>query len=123
MGDQNSNIAMNSQVGNQINTVRGNVSSGVVASSGLSAADLPALLGALRHDVAEHRRRGEIAPAEAAAFEAELDEAQRHLPITDGESQSRFTIAMKRAGGLVTGLADVTAKVSEAITAVQGVVL
>ena len=42
------------------------------------------------------------------------------LPATDQESRSRAVVALKRAKGLVEGLAGLTEKVAAAITAVHG---
>lgn len=125
MGDRvhNTNIAgPGSRVVAQINQAGRDVRvrDGGAARS-VTPEDLPALLDTLREDVRASTQRGEIDAMSTEAFEAELEEARSHLPVTDEESRSRFVVAMRRAKGLVEGMADLTTKVSEAIEAVQGI--
>ena len=123
MGKRNTQVVKGqARVVGMINEVHGDAHVGVGGTATRpSAESLPALLTTLRSDVAERQQRGEIETADAEAFAAELDEARRHLPVTDEKSKSGFVVAMKRARGLVADLADLTAKVGEAISAVQGI--
>jgi hypothetical protein len=117
------NIAKDSNVGAMISNVGGNVSIGTGVRGTIdrqALVDLAALVNDLRSELHEARRRGEIDGESAGAVEQELDEAARALPLADASAGKRFVLAMRRAKGLVEGLAGLTTKIAEAIAAVQG---
>lgn len=113
----------NASVGAQIGRVDGdvNVGGGVSAAHPASSESLLELLAEIREELDSARRRGDIDRDSESAAREEIVAAEASLPISDEDSASRFTVAMKRARGLVEGLATLTTKVTEAITAVQGI--
>jgi hypothetical protein len=86
----------------------------------MSRREFEELLAAVRSELRATRESGRIDPASAEAVDRELDEVADALPATDQESRSRVVVALKRAKGLVEGLAGLTEKVAAAITAVHG---
>jgi adenosylhomocysteine nucleosidase len=117
------NIARDqARVGAQIGHIRGNVSlgPGITETDRDARTELQQILDELRLELQTTRARSGIDHATADAAEQELDEAADCLPLADHDSTSRFIIALKRMSGLVGGVVSLGAKVTEAITAVQG---
>lgn len=120
MGNKYENIAKDqAYVEVQIGHAHGNVRVGG-ARGRASREDLQTMIDELRSELRATRQQGAIDADIADAVEKELDEATDCLPVADEESGSKFVVAMKKAKGLVEGLAGLTTKVTEAITAVHG---
>jgi adenosylhomocysteine nucleosidase len=120
MGDTFYNIAQDEAfVGIQAGRVHGNVVSGSV-SKRASHRELEKLLEEVRGELRAARLAGRIDATSADAVTGQLDEAADTLPVTDEESRRKFLVALKKAKGLVEGLAVLTEKVAAAIAAVHG---
>jgi hypothetical protein len=116
----NYNIARDkSRVVYQVSEVKGNFYAGTREAE--QDADLATQLAELRRAVADARIEDRIDDASAEALGKEIANADRCLPIEDGESQRGFVLSMRRAKGLAEGLADVTTKVAAAIAAARGI--
>lgn len=96
---------------------------GTVNSGGIPARadhrDLGELLEEIRGDLDAARQRDEVDTAIADAVAEELNEAAAALPATDERSENRYVVALKKAKGLVEGLAGLTQKIAAAIAAVH----
>lgn len=117
MGDKITQRANQSTIGQMIGVVHNEVKAG---SARISRRDFEELLAGVRSELRAARESGRIDPASAEAVDRELDEVDGALPATDQESRSRIVVALKKAKGLVEGLAGLTEKVAAAITAVSG---
>jgi adenosylhomocysteine nucleosidase len=100
--------------------VRGGSNEVKKGSAPISRREFEELLAAVRSELRVARESGGIDAASAGAVDRELDEVAGALPATDQESRSRVVVALKRAKGLVEGLAGLTEKVAAAIAAVHG---
>ncbi|MEV6902147.1 hypothetical protein [Amycolatopsis sp. NPDC051372] len=82
--------------------------------------DLAAELVVVRADLDRERARGQVDDATYGAACAELDQADVALGTDGPERKDKVVLALKRLGGLVSDLAELTAKVTALIAAAKG---
>ncbi len=108
-------------VGIQANTVTGSsVSVATSSTSGASPRDLNAELRVIRDELDRVHTSGTLDSATYAAAQDELDLASKALESDTPENNGKVTLALKRLRGLLDEVADVAAKVTAVITAVNG---
>lgn len=112
-----------SSVGVQVGSMEGNatfrISNAVTTPSPELSAELEARLADIDAAVRRCRHEGDLTVEDADSALGDVAQARDLLPLDDPGQAKRFVTTMKRIAGVVSGTAELTTTVAEAVDAVQ----